>query len=332
MRLLLPLLLLTVVISPPLALASDSALSASPAILETVLKPGFATTTTLMIQNNTNFPLPIKGSAAAFLSTESTQPTSEDRFNASKWFALDPADFILQPNELKKVTITITPPSNAEPGGHYATIYFRPLIPQEIVSSNTTSLARIGVLALMLVPGDMTESLAASPLRGPSFQAFGPVKYWYSLTNQGNIHLLPTIKLTIKNIFGKTVYEKQNDPSLILPTTTKEYNQIWQTQLGFGVYTASVTTNYGTSHPALVSNQTITYLIPWPIILIIILILTFIYKVFIVNRKRLMLALRVLRGQYELPQITQENSRQYPGTLSRTHASHQSSLKRSPRR
>ncbi len=102
--------------------ASESALSASPAILETVLDQKQPTITTVTIQNNTNFPLPIKGSVSAFLSTESIPDKNKDTFNASRWFTLDPADFILQPNEVKKVTVTITPPRDAEPGGHYATI------------------------------------------------------------------------------------------------------------------------------------------------------------------------------------------------------------------
>ena len=120
------------------ALATESALSASPAILETVLELDKVTTTSVTIQNNTNFPLPIKGSVSAFLSTEKINEENKDTFNASRWFSLEPADFILQPNEVKKVEVTINPPKGAEPGGHYATIYFRPLIPQDAVSSGST--------------------------------------------------------------------------------------------------------------------------------------------------------------------------------------------------
>lgn len=296
-----------------LARANESALSASPAILETVLDHNQPTTTIITIQNNTNFPLPIKGSVSAFLSTETIPEENKDTFNASRWFTLDPADFILQPNEVKKVTVTIKTPKDAEPGGHYATIYFRPLIPQDAVSSGSTiSLARIGILAMMIAPGDITTSLTTSPLTAPFWSSFGPIKFWNTLTNNGSIHLLPTSTLTIKNIWGKTVAEIKTNPGIVLPHTTKEHNFVWDKKIGFGPYKATLTTSYGTDQQPLTSNTVATYLLPWPLILGLIAILTFAYKIFIVNRRRLVLAIRVLKGQYEPTETTQENPRNHP--------------------
>lgn len=317
-----------------LVLASESALSASPAILETVLDQKQPTITTVTIQNNTNFPLPIKGSVSAFLSTESIPEENKDTFNASRWFTLDPADFILQPNEVKKITVTITPPKDAEPGGHYATIYFRPLIPQDAISTGTTiSLARIGILAMMIAPGDIKTSLSSSPLSAPIWSSFGPVKFWSTLTNNGSIHLLPTSKLVIKNFWGKTVAELNSNPSIVLPHTTKEHNFIWDKKLGLGPYTTTLTTIYGTDQPPLISNSITTYLLPWPLILGVIAILTFAYKIFIVNRRRLVLAIRVLKGQYEPKETTQEDLSHHPRSNNRLNSSLPTRhAKRSPRR
>lgn len=296
-------------------LASESALTASPAILESVLDQNKPTTTTITIQNNTNFPLPIKGSASAFLSTETISDDIKNTFNASRWFALDPADFILQPNEIKSIKVTITPPKDAEPGGHYATLYFRPLIPQEAVSSGgNISLARIGVLAMLIYPGDITTSLTQSQLTTPSWTSTGPITFWNSLTNTGNTHLLPLSTLTIKNIWGQVLTELQSPPSVILPGTNKSNNFVWNKKLGIGIYQATLTTSYGTDRPILTSNTVTTYRLPWQLTLITITILTFIYKIFIVNRRRLALAIRVLKGTYEPPEITQKNSRHHSRT------------------
>jgi len=304
---------------------ASSALSASPAILETVLKTNEATTTSVTLQNNTNFPLPIKGSVSAFLATEDIPEHAKDTYNASRWFTLEPADFILQPNEVKKIQVTINTPKNAEPGGHYATLYFRPLIPQEAVSAGgAISLARIGVLAMMIVPGDTTESLSASPVKAPSWSSFGPVKFWSTLTNHGTLHLLPNSTLTVKNMWGIKVAEIKSPPTLVLPQTTKEHNLTWDLRFGFGPYTATLTTIYGTDQTPLVSEPVTTWLIPWPIILSIFVLLTFIYKIFIVNRRRLVLALRVLRGQYELPETIQKNTRHHPNLHPRAQSPHKS--------
>ncbi len=290
-------------------LASESALSASPAILESVLDTKNQTVTSVTIQNNTNFPLPIKGSVSAFLSTETIPEESKDTFNASRWFTLDPSDFILQPNEVKKISVTIDPPDGAEPGGHYATIYFRPLIPQDAVSSGSTiSLARIGILAMMIVPGDIETSLTSSPLTAPIWSSFGPVKFWSTLTNGGSIHLLPNSTLTIKNIWGKTVEEIKSNPTIVLPHTTKEHNFVWDKKLGLGPYTASITTNFGTDEKPITTNSVTTWLLPWPLIVAVFTLLTIVYKIFIVNRRRLALAISVLKGQYEPTETTQKNS------------------------
>jgi hypothetical protein len=293
--------------------ATESALSASPAILESVLELDKPSQTTLTIQNNTNFPLPIKGSVSAFLSTETIPEENKDTFNASRWFSLDPSDFILQPNELKKITVTITPPAGAEPGGHYATIYFRPLIPQEAVSAGgNISLARIGILAMMIVPGDITTSLKSSPLTAPAWSSFGPIKFWSNLTNNGSVHLLPSSTLTIKNFWGQTVAELKSDPTIVLPHTTKEHNFVWDTKLGIGPYRATLTTTYGTDEKPIVSDPVTTYLLPWPIIVVAFAILTFVYKIFIVNRRRIVLAISVLKGTYEPPEVTQKNTSHHP--------------------
>ncbi len=335
MRYLLLLLLpCTFLLSPTLALATESALSASPAILETVLELDKATITSVTIQNNTNFPLPIKGSVSAFLSTEKINEENKETFNASRWFSLEPADFILQPNEVKKVEVTINPPKGAEPGGHYATIYFRPLIPQDAVSSGSTiSLARIGILAMMIVPGHIETSLTSSPLSAPLWSSFGPVKFWSTLTNNGSVHLLPSSTLIIKNIWGQTVAELKSDPTIVLPHTTKENNLIWDKKLGLGPYSATLTAFYGTDEKPIISDPVVTYLVPWPLILATFVLLTFVYKIFIVNRRRLALAIRVLKGQYEPPQTTQEDSGNHASARRRTNSPNPTKhARRSPRR
>ncbi len=308
-------------VTPVAGLASESALSVAPAILESILDSKVPTKLEVSLQNNTNFPLPIKGSVNAFLSSEAILDSiNPETFNASAWFQLEPADFILQPNEVKKIRITITPPANSEPGGHYATIFFQPLIPQEAISQSTTiSLARVGILTFLVIPGDIKESLLHKKLTGNPWQSFGPVTFTNELENNGAVHLLPLSTLTIKNIFRQAVVELKASPSIILPGTLKSQTFTWDTYLGFGRYTAQVTTSYGTDHPSLTSPEVSFWLIPWPLILLLCGGLTFIYKIFIVNHERLFLAFKVLKGTYDPTQINQKNSPRRPNRTDGTH-------------
>ncbi len=324
--------LYSILFTPHAVLATESALSASPAILESIVQPNTTNLTTITIQNNTNFPLPLKGSVSAFLSTEDIPDSAKETFNASSWFTLEPADLILQPSEVKQIKVTITPPKDAEPGGHYATIYFRPLIPQEAVTqSSAISLARIGVLAFLIVPGNITEAISTPTLFSSSFQAFGPVKFTSHLENQGSVHLLPITKLEIKDMWGNTIATLTHPTTAILPHTTKQFNYSWDTKLGFGRYSAILSTQYGTDNPSKQSDPIFFWLIPWPLIILIITILTFIYKIFIVNRRRLVLALQVLKGNYDQTQINQKNPSQHTRSNRRPNSPHPSALRRSRR-
>lgn len=304
--------------------AVDTALSVAPAILEAVTTPGKKNVTKVTVVNNTNFPLPIKGQVSAFLSNSTLPKTQNDTYNAASWFTLEPSDFILQPLEKKEVIVEIDPPKKSEPGGHYATIYFQPLIPAEILSNESTiSLARIGALAFLVVPGGIHESLEITSTNLSSWQTFGPLNFDFSLNNTGNIHLLPIGQLEVKNIFGQVVATIPLDPSVIIPGTTKDQSLMWDKQILFGRYSATLRINYGTDHDPFTSKPLYIWFIPWPFILTFIVLLTLIYKIIILNFKRLKLAARVLIGKdvKEL-QITQENNRLHPSSRSRTHSAH----------
>lgn len=313
--------------------ASESSLTVAPAILEQVTAIDQIASTSAMITNTTDFPLPIKGQVSAFLSNNNLTKLESATFNAASWFTLTPADFILQPHQSKEIIIHILPNKGAEPGGHYATIYFEPLIPQGVLSpSSTISLARIGVLAFLIVPGDIHESLSLDMLTTSSFQSFGPISFDLKLKNLGNIHLMPTGKIEINNMFNQTVTTLPITSEIILPTTTSDKNLVWDKPLLFGRYTAVATINYGVDHDPLVSKPIIFWVIPWPLILILIMLLTLLYKIFIVHIDRVKLAIKILKGKdvqesQNLPQSTSQQSRSHR----RTHTSRASSPRRKRR-
>lgn len=316
------------------ALASESSLTVAPAILEKVAKPNESTETFAIITNTTNFPLPIKGQVNAFLSTYNIPDSASNTYNASSWFTLEPSDFILQPHENKEIKITINPGKDTEPGGHYATIYFQPLIPDGVISPESTiSLARVGVLAFLVIPGNLNESLEVSGIHTNTWQTFGPIEFYFHLKNNGNIHLLPTGRLEIKNILNQTVSTEIIEPSVILPQTEKDQSLIWYKQLMFGRYAATLTLDYGLNHEPLISKPIIFWIIPWPLILIAVVLLTLLYKIFIVHIDRFKLAIAVLRGK----NVNQTKNNSSDSTLntragSRPHTAHSNPKRRRSRK
>ncbi|MDP2873839.1 MAG: hypothetical protein Q8N84_00900 [bacterium] len=276
----------------------QSALGVSPAIFELVLEPGEEKTETLRVFNVTNFPLPIKASVKNFTPKEDIPEEAKKIFDASAWFTIEPTDFILQPKENKIITLTISPPKEAEPGGHYATIYFQPLLPVEVLSPQTAYLtARIGVLSFLVVKGEIQEKASLASWQTESFRQFGPVNFNLQLKNEGNVHLLPAGEVTIWNWQNKEVAKIPLSPSQILPQTTKNFASSWPKKYPLGKFLAQAKLSFGSEQQPIISEKISFWIVPWLPLSIGVLLLTVTLLLLIIMRRRLKLAWSVLLGR-----------------------------------
>jgi len=281
---------------------SQSALSVAPAIIELVLKPGEVKGTKISITNVTNFPLPIKGTVKAFIREDilTTGPESKEMFDASSWFLVEPSDFILQPREIKEIKVVVITPVGAEPGGHYATIYFQPLLPVEVLSPQTTYLTvRVGVLAFLIVKGDINEKASLGDLQTAGFRQFGPIEFKIPFKNEGNIHLTPSGEILIKDFRGRELAKLTFSPKIVLPQSSKEIETRWDKRFLLGKFTTQANVVYGSEYKRL--EKTINFwVIPWLPILIGVFLLTMFLVFFILVRRRFILAIKVLLGKAEI--------------------------------
>jgi hypothetical protein len=278
---------------------SQSALGVSPAIIEEVLTPGKPTAFTLTVSNVTNFPLPVKGMVRDFtVQSADLQTADRDRLDASKWFTLDEPDFIIQPHQVRTIKASIQPPADASPGGHYATIFFQPLVPEEALSVSTAYMnARVGVLAFTVVKGDITQKLSiATPLHAPGVIQRGNATFSFALKNNGNVHLLPSGTLTIYNGRNKAVAALHLPPGIILPNETKTYDIPWQPPEPVGKYRGQLSLRYGDDNTRLPQQDATFVIIPWmgmsAALVIFVGGVLFIHK----TRRRWHKAWRALRG------------------------------------
>jgi len=83
-----------------------------------------------------------------------------ESYSASKWLTIDKADLELTPGESQEVEVTISVPTEVEPGGHYAVIFFDTTLSanQEGVSIST----RIPSLFYITIPGITEADIFAS--------------------------------------------------------------------------------------------------------------------------------------------------------------------------
>jgi len=274
--------------------ASKSSLGVSPAIMEEVLVPGEEKKTGVWVLNITDFPLPIKANQESFTVQADILEGAGQTFNASSWLRVDPQNFILSAHERKKVAIIIDVPPNAEPGGHYATIYFQPLISASNIRSQTTYLsAKVGVLMFLTVKGEIIEQANLQNLGTDPFSQFGPIDFSLSFQNRGNVHLLPSIEVVIKNFWGKEVGKVPFNPQIILPKTEKEIKTRWNKKFLLGRFSAQAYVSYGSANDKLKSKPIIFWVIPW----LPLFFLTATVVLCIVVRKKLKAAIKILLGK-----------------------------------
>jgi|SRR5688572_5599228 len=279
--------------------SAQSALAVSPAIMEEVLTPGEQIPFTLNVHNVTNFPLPIKAFVRNLtVQSEEFEKTDQARLDASRWFSINEPDFILQPNQVRTVEGTISPPVDAAPGGHYATIYFQPLVPAEALSPSMAYVnSRVGVLAFLVVKGEIEQKVAFDKsLQTAGLIRSGPIEFEFSLRNSGNVHIVPTGKLTVYDWRGRQVAQSDVPNGIILPDATKHYTMQWDPPGFAGKYRAELSITYGTDQTALETSVVNVWMLPWIEAAVGILLLGALFFLVRRTRRRWRKAVRAYRG------------------------------------
>lgn len=304
MKIVLTILLLLPLLTSNLVLAQDlddynntqSAIGVDPAIIEEVLDESTPSQKVINISNLSNLALPIKTTKVSFTPQDKLN-YPEDKleiYDASSWISISPedTDFILQPQSTKKVTLTIQQPPDASPGGHYATVYFEPLIPAELISQRSVFVyGRAAVLVFMQTRGDIVENLKINKFTTGSLSESSVLNFNMEYENIGNVHLLPSLKINLYDDLQNTLIETiQLNPSLIIPGTQKVITESIDSKLTLGKVSAQMVITYGASNLVLTSERVSTIILPYKALGIIVII----FLLFLFLRKRIFRAFIVL--------------------------------------
>lgn len=180
----------------------------------------------------------------------------------------------LKSGERSDLDVIVNVPANAESGGHYGIIRFSGTAPQQ-KQNNVALAASAGVLVLVRVSGQITESLKLSDFytqhgsTRTSMFATGPIGFVERVTNTGNVHVAPTGNIVITNMLGKNVGTLKVNATRgnVLPSSTRRFEQSLNKKWLFGKYTAAISLAYGTQGKVLLGTTTF-WVIPWVQLLI----------------------------------------------------------------
>ncbi len=299
-----------------LSVQSAFAITVSPVKIEVSGDPGHAVTGELELFNGEKNAVTLYSSFEKFEAQGETgnpvfTPGTED---LSTWIQVTPS-ITLQPMDRVKLPFRITIPADATPGGHFAAIFWNNAPPTDLQNSEVRVGSKIGILVLLKVSGEVTESgnfIGFGTENDQTFFTSPPVNFWYRFQNAGSDRVKPTGTILIKNTFGLKATEFNANPTdgNVLPQSIRRLTASWLEKdhwdnvvkipddksflslasyelqhFHFGRFTAHLNLEYGTEGK--IAYAKVSFLmIPWHALIIVIPTLFIIFILGIIFLKR----------------------------------------------
>lgn len=303
---------------------SARALTLTPARFELRGNPGDVLTEEMTLINENNDTETFYSSFANF---EAQGETGSPTFinptdDLGTWMTADPS-VTLAPRQQKKVDFTISIPKDAEPGGHFAVVFWG------TSPSGATGVsigAKTGVLVLLSVNGDVKQEaglLNFNTTNKKFWYETLPVDFEYRFRNDGGDRIKPSGTITLRDTFFIRASRLDANPSEgnVLPASTRRLTVEWQKysrpldyvepsgffarfwssavyewkNFALGLYSAHLNVAYGTD-AVHVKKTTWFFVFPWQLVIILAVIIFIVlwggkklirrYNRFIIERAR----------------------------------------------
>lgn len=273
------------------------ALTISPPRMEFSVNPGQTVEDVIKVFNETDTQAILFTFTQEFMAKEGEEGVPEFLAPGDKeggladWTEIERGPITILPREQKIIPFTLKVPSWADPGGHYAAIFFSTQAPERESGTVVGIAGRLGSLILLRVAGDIREEgeLIEFNLKKRK-RVYGrlPVDFVTAFQNSGNVHLKPQGEIVIKNIFGRTAdrIEVNRRGSNVLPGTTRHFEASWTKTLlekspsgfweelkaerdnfGLGRYRGELIIGYGAMGQK-AQAKTFFWVLPWRLILL----------------------------------------------------------------
>jgi hypothetical protein len=263
-------------------------------------EPGKTIQTSVKVMNNTKLPLTINTIAEDFIIGEdgkTPQPVDAQagsRWSLSKWMKIVNPTNLVPANSTATVTILISIPANALPGGRYAMIMHSPAA-DGVGLGETGDAAkrgaqaginqRVGTLVYLRIPGPVKEEAHIRNFKVPGLSEFGPIPMQFSIESLSDIHIRPSSTIIIRDMLRRPIAELAIPTSNVFPYTMREFETMWKQVWGLGRYTAEVRTTYGSK--AVMTGATVAFwIIPLRLIVLIVVIILIIIGGGIIWKRR----------------------------------------------
>ena len=218
------------------------AFTVSPPRVELFASPDQKIKDVIKIFNETDEAITVYTSTANFTAKEGAEgvpkfltPEEKDG-DLAEWIEIEEGPITLLPAERRIIQYAVNIPDYADPGGHYAGIFFGTQVDLGEGATGAGLSGKTGVLVLLSVAGDIREEgvLEKFELKDErSFYEHLPVNFVVGFENFGNVHLKPQGEIIVKNMFGRISASidinkrKIGSGANVLPGTVRHFEGSW---------------------------------------------------------------------------------------------------------
>lgn len=229
-----------------------AALTLSPPLLEFGIEPGREIISKVKVFNESAETISLYTSTANFTTQDEAGTPFfllDEEGGLASWIEITPGPIVLLSGERQEVAFVIKVPEDADPGGHYAGIFFGSAPPESGKDNGQVSVvSKLGSILLVKVSGDVTIKNTIQEFHILNDQKFFtrlPIKFWYRLRNGGDLHVRPEGTIEIKNILGLLATKEPitNSTAGICTTGCEEkviYNYVNANPVGGAVLPGSI--------------------------------------------------------------------------------------------
>ncbi|GIW66878.1 MAG: hypothetical protein KatS3mg095_0776 [Candidatus Parcubacteria bacterium] len=248
------------------------ALTVGPAKLEFTTDPGQVLEFSLFVRNDSDYDTKYQIVVEGFTEENGERKYIENPPEAS-WVE-KPESIFLKAKEDTNVPIKINVPKDAPPGGHFL-VFWLSTKPE---GGQVAIVQRVGALVFINVSGNAIYKAYISELKAQKIAWSFPVKFTYTIKNEGNTYITPRGDIEIKNIFGRLIADLPINPRelQILPNTSKNFEQEWKAAFAFGIYKAVFNLEYANNRNSLTYWFAFIHLKTLLIILIVLIFVIFV--------------------------------------------------------
>lgn len=291
--------------------AAGRAITLSPPSLEYSVKPGDVVATKIKLYNESDTPLTLYAQTSNFTAGDEEGAPAFDfgaaPVDAASWIKITKDPIVLNPKDRTEVAVSIQVPADAEPGGHYASIFFGNQATTPAQGGQVAVQSLTGTLVIMRVAGQVREEgrVAEFKVDGSDKQSHLPVKFVLRIQNSGNVHFRPKGFVTIRNMFGgvSQTIPINTKEGAVLPDSVRRFEMVWQRtsdepatgffsriqnqyrNFALGTYTAEAVVAYGEENKTLTANTKVT-VIPWELIGIFVVLLAVVIILLVLGIRR----------------------------------------------